>query len=168
MKIVDKPEVSKGVALFYGGMAAFIAGLMAFLAYAGFSTPMGLMGILASIILVFVEAVMLLILRSLYRTRYILTDEDLVIKTTKLVGGDKRIPLKTIKSVEKTLIPFGIRLFGASFHGGYYQIPGLGRAFLAITNLKGGLLIKTQHGNYIITPKEPSGFKKAIEVRVRP
>ena len=135
-KIVDKPEVSKGVALTYGGIAAFTAGLIAFLVYAGLSTPMGLMGIIASIGLTFVEAVMLLILRSLYRTRYILTDEDLIIKTTRLIGGDKRIPLKTIKSVEKTLIPFGIRLFGASFHGGYYHIPGLGRAFLVITNLK--------------------------------
>jgi len=96
---------------------------------------------------------MLLILRSLYRTRYVLTDEELVIKTTKLIGGDKRIPLKTIKSVEKTLIPFGFRPFGASFHGGYYHIPRLGRTFLAITNLRNGILIKTQQGELHYNPK---------------
>ena len=151
-----------------GGMTVFIMILMAFLAYAGFFISTGLIGTLVLIVLAFVEAVMLLILRSLYRTRYILTDEELVIKTTKLIGGDKRIPLKTIKSVEKTLIPFGFRLFGASFHGGYYHIPGLGRAFLAITNLRNGLLIKTQQGNYIITPKDPERFMKIIKVNASP
>ncbi|MCZ2809243.1 MAG: PH domain-containing protein, partial [Candidatus Bathyarchaeota archaeon] len=93
--------------------------------------------------------------------------EELVIKTTKLIGGGKRISLKTIKSLEQTLIPFGFRIFGASFHGGYYQIPNLGRAFLAITNFHDGLLIKTQDGNYIITPKDSMDFKEAIETRIR-
>ena len=90
-----------------------------------------------------------------------------VIKTTKLIGGGKRIFLKTIESLEEILIPFGVRLFGASFHGGYYQIPGLGMAFLAITNFRDGLLIKTKNGNYIITPKDPRGFKEAIETTIR-
>jgi len=145
LDVVNKPEVSKAVAWMYGGIVIFIAVLMVFFAYASFFTPMGVMGIVASIVLAFVEAVMLLIFGSLYRTRYVLTDEELFIKTTKLIGGGKRIFLNTIKSIEETLIPFGIRLFGASFHGGYYQIPGLGRAFLAITNFNDGLLVKTQN-----------------------
>jgi len=33
---------------------------------------------------------MLLILRSLYRTKYVLTDGELVIGTTKLIGGNKK------------------------------------------------------------------------------
>jgi len=167
LNIVNEPEVSKAVVWLYGGIVVFIAALMVFFAFAGFFTPMGVTGIAALIVLAFVEAVMLLILGSLYRTRYVLTDEELVIKTTKLIGGNKRISLKTIKSLEETLIPFGVRLFGASFHGGYYQIPGLGRAFLAITNFHDGLLIKTRDGNYIITPKDPTGFKEAIETRIR-
>lgn len=167
MNIANEPEVSKAVAWLYGGIVVFIAALMVFFAFAGFFTPMGATGIAASVVLAFVEAVMLLLLRSLYRTRYVLTDEELVIKTTKLIGGDKRISLKTIESLEDTLIPFGVRLFGASFHGGYYQIPGLGRAFLAITNFHDGLLIKTKNGNYVITPKEPMGFKEAIETRIK-
>lgn len=165
LNITNEPVVSKSVAWSYGGLAIFIAALIVFFAYAGFFTPMGAPGIAASLVSVVVEAVMILILRSLYRTRYILTDEELVIKTTRLIGGEKRIPLKKVESVEKILIPFGIKLFGASFHGGYYQIPGLGRAFLAITNFQDGLLIKTTQGNYIITPKDPEGFREAIEVK---
>jgi len=68
-----------------------------------------------------------------------------------------------VRSVEKSVIPLGIRLFGASFHGGYYHIPGLGRAFLTITNFKDGLLIKTDCGNYIITPSNPLDFKEDIQ-----
>jgi len=75
------------------------------------------------------------------------------------------LPLGTVNSVEKILIPFGIRLFGASFHGGYYHIPSLGRAFLCVTNFKDGLLIKTSHGNYVITPNDPLDFKETIENR---
>jgi len=63
---------------------------------------------------------------------------------------------------KKTLIPFGLRLFGASFHGGYYHVPGLGRAFMVITNFEDGVLIKTKHGNYIITPQNPEDFAKTI------
>ena len=167
MNIANEPEVSKAVAWLYGGIVVFIAALMVFFAFAGFFTPMGVTGIAASVLLAFVEAVMLLLLRSLYLTRYVLTDEELVIKTTRLIGGGKRISIKTIESLEDTLIPFGVRLFGASFHGGYYQIPGLGRAFLAITNFHDGLLIKTKNENYVITPKNPIGFKEAIETRIK-
>jgi len=167
LNIINEPELSKGVAWSYGGLVVFIAALIVFFAWAGFFTPMGYRGFVASIGSALVEVVMLLILRSLYRTRYILTEEELVIKTTKLIGGEKRIPLETVESVEETLIPFGVRLFGASFHGGYYQIPGLGRAFLAITNFHDGLLIKTDQGNFIITPRDRAGFKKAVEAKTR-
>jgi hypothetical protein len=95
-----------------------------------------------------------------------LTDEELVIKTTKLIGGDKTIALKSINSIETTVIPFGVRLFGASLHGGYYSVPSLGRAFLAVTNFHDGLLIKTKNRNYIITPKNRLDFKEAIESKI--
>ena len=95
-----------------------------------------------------------MILASIYRTKYILTDNELILKASKLIGGSKRIPLETIESVERTLIPFGFRLFGASFYGGYYYLPSVGKAFMVITNFKDGVLIKTKHGNYVITPKE--------------
>lgn len=166
MSIVNRPEVSKIIMWVYAILVIFIAALAVFFAYAAFFTPMGMIGIAASIVSAFVEVIMLSILQSLYTTKYILTEDEIVIKTTKLIGGDKRIPIKTVESVENTLIPFGIKLFGASFHGGYYEIPNLGRAFLAITNFNDGLLIKTKKRNYIITPKDPVLFKKALEVKV--
>jgi hypothetical protein len=144
----------------------FIATLMLFFAYASVFTPMGSIGIVALIGTAGVEVIMLLILRSLHKTRYILTEIELQIETTKLIGGEKRIPLEEVQSVKKTLIPLGIKLFGASFHGGCYNIPGLGRAFLAITNFKDGLLIRTQERSYIITPKDPLSFKDDIETNI--
>jgi len=167
VSVTNKPVVSRAIAWSYGCMVSLIAVLIVFFGYAGFFTPMKALGIAASIVLAVVEVIMLLILDSLYQTKYVLTNDELLIKTTKLTGGNKGIPLKAIKSIEETLIPFGIKLFGASFHGGYYQVPGLGRAFLAITNLKDGLLIKTRQGNYIITPKDPLDFKEAIETMIR-
>jgi hypothetical protein len=166
MSIINKPEVSRTIALAYEILVIFIAAVTVFFLYAAFFTPLGIIGgIIASIVSASVAVVMLLIYASLYRTRYLLTNEGLIIKTTKLIGGDKTIPLKNVKSIEKTMIPFGIRLLGASFHGGYYHIPSLGGAFLSITNFKDGLLIKTVNGNYLITPSKPLDFKEAIESR---
>ncbi len=117
---------------------------MLFFAYASLFTPMGSLGIVALIGTVGVETIMLLTLRSFHKTRHILTKREFHIETTKLIGGEKRTLLEEGESVEKTLIPLGIKLFGASFHGGYYNIPGLGKATLAITNFREGLPIKTQ------------------------
>ena len=166
MYVVNEPEVSKTTAWSYGLAVAVIAVFMIFFAFAGFFTPMETGGIAASLLLVVIEIIVLLLLRSLYRTRYVLTDEELVIKTTKLIGGTKKIALNAIDSIETTFIPVGVRLFGASFHGGYYRVPGLGSTFLAITNFHDGLLIKTKNRNYIITPKNRLDFKEAIETKM--
>jgi hypothetical protein len=99
---------------------------------------------------------------SIYGTRYTLTQKELVIKASILIGGTKRIPLETIESAERTLIPFGIRLFGASGYGGYFYFPNIGRAFVAITNFKDGVFIRTQRGIYLITPKNPESFIESL------
>lgn len=166
-KLVNKPKVSKSVAGLYTGIVIFIGALIAFFAYAGFFTPMGVLGIASVIVLMAVEAIMLVILASLYGTRYILTDEKLLIKASKFIGGGKEISLKAVKSVERTLIPFGFRLFGASFYGGHYYIPGLGRAFITMTNFDDGVLITSNHGNYIITPSDPENFIETIKERIK-
>jgi membrane protein YdbS with pleckstrin-like domain len=165
MNSVNKPEVSKSTALMYGVIIVFLAAMGLSFAFAAFLTPMGTAGFAASLLVIGIEAVMVLLLRSIYRTRYILTDKELVISTSKLIGGNKTIPLKTIDSVEATPIPCGIRLFGASFHGGYYHVPSIGRTFQAITNYHDGLLIRAQNKNYVITPKNRLEFKEAIEIK---
>ncbi len=166
MSIVNKPNISRTIVLSYEILFTFMIAVTIFFLYCAFFTPMGIVGVAASFVSTFVGAIMFMIVASLYRTRYILTDAELIIRTTKLIGGNKTVPLKTVRSIEKTIIPFGIRLFGASFHGGHYHIPGLGRAFLSITNLNDGLLIKADHGNYIITPNNPLKFKEVLESRV--
>jgi hypothetical protein len=165
MRIINKPEVSGAITLLYKGLLLFIVTLTVLFSYAAFFTPMGNVGIGAAIISAFAGMIILLVLVSINRTTYILTKEELIIKATRLIGGGKTIPLKTVKSIEKTTITFGIKLFGASFHGGYYYVPGMGRAFLTITNFKDGLLIKTSHENYLITPCDPLKFKESMERR---
>lgn len=166
MSVINKPDVSGAIALSYRVLAVFVAAVTVFFFLAAVFTPMGTTGIVAAIVSAIVGMIILLILTSLYRTRYILTDEQLIIETTKLIGGDRTVALATVKSIERTLIPFGIKLFGASFHGGHYYVPGIGRVFLTITNFRDGLLIRTRNGNYLITPSNPLGFKEAMESRV--
>jgi hypothetical protein len=167
MDTVNRPRVSGFLAGSYVAIAVFIAAVIAFFGYASFFTPLGILGLLAFGVLVFVEAVMLRILVSIYGTRYTLTDGELVIRATKLIGGDKRVDLRDVVSVERTLIPVGVRPFGASFYGGYYYISGFGRAFVAITNFHDGVLIETKHRNYIISPEKPEDFVEAINAQAR-
>jgi hypothetical protein len=162
MNVVNKPWVSRFIAGVYIGLIAFIAACFAFFVYAGFFTPLGIIGFIAGAVLIVVGVIMLLILASILRTRYVLSDDELVIRATRIIGGSKRIHLGDVESVEKTFIPLGLRLFGASFYGGYYQIPGFGRVFMAITNFNDGVLIKTKYGNYIITPEKPESFIKTV------
>jgi len=167
MSTVNKPEVAKPLAWLYGALAIFVPILGLLTAYfSNLQTP-STRGTTTIVVLVVVlgavESIMLWILASIYRTRYILTEHELVLKATRLIGGSKKIPLKTIKSVERTLIPFGFKLFGASFHGGYYYLPSVGNAFMVITNFKDGVLIKTEHENYVITPKNPETFIDSLE-----
>lgn len=162
MTVINTPRVSRRIAWSYGSLTIFIAVLTGFFAGASILTPMGTGGAAAAVGTAVVGVIIFRLWRSLYTTRYVVTEEDLLIETTKLIGGSQRIRLTAIESLEKTLIPFGIKLFGASFHGGYYQIPGLGTAFMAITNLEDGLLIHTTKGRYIITPKAPQRFQETI------
>ena len=165
--MINKPRVSKAITRMYIGIAVFIAVIALLFIYLAFFTPAGIVMLGASFALLFLlEPLFILLIRSIYNTRYILSERHLVIDTSALIGGRKKIQLNTIENVEKTLYPFGIKLFGASFHGGYYKIPGLGRAFLAITNFDDGILIRTKEGNYIITPSNPAEFINSLNHRI--
>jgi hypothetical protein len=165
MSIVNRPEVSRPMAWLYSSIAVFIAVMAVIIIYA--SLPAMQAGVIIGVVvLLAVEAVMLSILTSIYRTRYILNNGELVLRASPFIGGNKRIPLKTIKSVEKTLIPFGIRLLGASFYGGYYYVPNVGRTFVVITNFRDGVLIRAEHTNYLITPRNPENFIDTIRKKL--
>jgi membrane protein YdbS with pleckstrin-like domain len=167
MDVINKPKVSRAISGAYLGFAIVVAAIGLSFIYLGYATPAGMsMSIAGLLVLVLVEPLFILILRSLFGTRYLLTDSELQIEATRLIGGGRRIPLGNIESVERTLIPFGIRLFGVSLHGGYYSVPSLGRAYLTITNFDDGLLLRGMKENYIITPRDPLGFKELLESKI--
>jgi len=119
-------------------------------------------------ITVAVAVLLSLVLRSIYDTRYVVSDGRLTIHVSRIIGGSKTVDLRKVRSVKRTLIPFGLRLFGASFHGGYYQVPGLGRVFMAITNFSDGVLIEAEDGNYIVTPRNPDEFVELLKSKTTP
>lgn len=162
MNIANRPEVSGLLACLYSGVAVLIAAIAGIIVYLRFPT-LQTGEILGLVVLATVEAIMISILTSIYRTKYILDDRELVLRASWFIGGSKNIPLKAIKSVERTLIPFGVRLFGASFYGGYYYLPSVGRTFMIITNFRDGVLIRAEHQNYVITPKNPENFIETIQ-----
>ena len=168
--IVNKPEVSKNIAGFYIGTTVFVSVVFGIVFYFIFTEapPDSLLATAILVpVIILVETVMFLAIASIYRTRYVVTDNELIIKTSSIIGGSKTIPLNTITSAERTLIPFGVRLFGASFHGGHYYIPSIGRAFMAITNYHDGILIKTKNTNFIITPNNPNNFIETINLKTK-
>jgi len=167
MSIVNRPEVSRPLIWFYLATTILVAALGLFMAYFYVQMPQ-IVGVIGLAVVVAVGIIMMSLIASIYRTKYTLTQKELVIEASILIGGTKRIPLETIESAERTLIPFGIRLFGATGYGGYYYFPNVGRAFMAITNFKDGVLIKTKQGNYLITPKDPQNFIESITTTIKP
>lgn len=167
MSFINEPRVAPVILRIYIGLAAFIGFLALLFLYSAFYTPAGpvMLGVSFTLI-VLLEPLFLLLIRSLRNTRYILTDHELTINTSVLIGGSKNIQLESIKSVEKTLYPLGFKLFGASFHGGYYSIPGLGRTFIAVTNFEDAVLIRTTGMSYVISPKNPLEFIELLKTKI--
>jgi hypothetical protein len=167
MSVVNKPEVSGPLAWFYIGTAVLLAALGVLFTYLYFQTQqVGLTVGLA--VVVVVEIIIISIAVSMHRTEYTLAQNELTVRASVFIGGTKRIPLETIESIQRTLIPFGIRLFGASGYGGYYYFPSVGRTFMVITNFRDGVLIKTKQSNYLITPKNPDEFIESIRRMAKP
>lgn len=163
--LINKPIVSKTIAAFYVSLAVSITALIMAFTYLAILTGF-IELVYASIILIPVAAILIRLLTSLYEVRYIITDKELVVRVTRLIRiskEEKRVPFTSITSIKRTLIPFGFRLFGASFYGGYFYIPGLGRAFMTITNFRDGVLIEAGKRNYIITPSNPDEFVRVLE-----
>jgi len=157
-----KAEMSRGTSWFY-------------------FTTMILLGMLGVIITIFtplntIEKILLIALFAcidlvLYytltranRTLYTLNPHEI-----KIYGamGTKTISYEQIESIKKSAIPIGLRLFGSSFLGGWYYLPGIGRTWVSMTNFKDGVLISTQDNKkYIITPREPRRFIEIIEKKI--
>jgi hypothetical protein len=167
MSVVNKPEVSGPLAWFYNAMAGLVAALGVLITFLYLQTEQVALAV-GLVVMVVVEIVIVSIAVSMHRTKYTLTQHELIMRASVFIGGTKKIPLETIESLQRTLIPFGIRLFGASGYGGYYYFPSVCRAFVVITNFKEGVLIKTKQGNYLITPKSPDEFIESLKRMAKP
>ena len=169
MNVINKPKISNWLTGFYLGTAILVlvvVGVALRFPSIQTSATRGLAPLELIIVLIFVvgfvESIMIWLTVSIYRTRYILTDNELILKAPRLIGGSKKIPMDTIESIQRSLVPFGLKLFGASFYGGYYYFPGVGKAFMVITNFRDGVLIRAKHGGYVITPRNPDDFIEDI------
>ncbi|UCE39317.1 MAG: hypothetical protein JSW00_08890 [Thermoplasmata archaeon] len=144
-------------------------------------TTMILLGVLGVIITIFtplntiekilliglfacIDLVLYYMLARAKRTLYTLNQHEI-----KIYGamGTKTISYDQIESIKESAIPCGLRLYGSSFLGGWYYLPGIGRTWVSMTNFKDGVLITAQDNRkYLITPKEPRRFIEIIENKI--
>lgn len=155
---VFRSRMSRWIAGFYCGLLILLDALF-------LGLPLLVEQARAAIILhsvsVFITLLLVSILYRAYSMKFTVTRDEVVIRG---IFNTSRVPRAEIKSVEKTPIPFGFRLGGASFLGGWYYIPGMGRAWVAMTNFSDGVLITTKKGRrYVITPMNPAEFIKKVK-----
>jgi len=81
MNIANRPEVSGLLACLYSGVAVLIAAIAGIIVYLRFPT-LQTGEILGLVVLATVEAIMISILTSIYRTKYILDDRELVLRAS--------------------------------------------------------------------------------------
>jgi len=104
------------------------------------------------------------ILYRAYKLRFTVTQQEVAASG---IFKKIRIGITEISSIQKTPIPIGFRLCGASFLGGWYYLPGIGRAMVAMTNFSDGVMITTKRGkHFVLTPKDPQQFIKEVQSRM--
>lgn len=156
---VFKPRLSRWITGMYWVILVFLGILLIGIPMAA---DLGFLGNLAFISLfsVIILVIIFVMFRA-YRMRFTVTGSKVIVNG---VFRKSIIDISDIKSVQKTPIPFGFRLFGASFLGGWYFLPGIGKAWVAMGNFKDGVLITTkQNRYYVITPSRPLEFIKTVK-----
>ena len=111
-----------------------------------------------------VLAIFIFIMLKAYRMRFTIEKNRIIVSG---VFKENRIKISDIKSINKGPIPAGVRLFGASFLGGLYYLPGIGKAWVTMGNFQDGVLISTKKGkHYVITPQEPLKFIQIVKKKM--
>jgi hypothetical protein len=161
-KISFRSEMSGGISGFYWLtiiLLAILAGAIVIFAPLNSMEKILLLNLFTCITLV-----LLYLLTRASRTSYTINSHDI-----KVYGamGTKNISYNEIESIKKSPIPSGLRLFGFSFLGGWYYLPGIGRTWVSMTNFKDGVLISTKDDKkFMITPKDPMRFIKVVNKRI--
>jgi len=152
--VVFKSKVSRWIAGLYWAILIFLAAMFIGIPLLA---PMTIFNKIIFVIVFFV--VFLIIIFTLFRAYRL---SFIISKDRLLIDGllkKHEITFSEIKKVQKVPIPFGFRLYGASFLGGRYYLPGVGNATVAMSNFDDGVLISTKKGyNFVITPSNPSKF----------
>ena len=152
--IIFKSKVSNWIAGLYWTILIFLA-----IMFIGIPllAPMTFFDKIIFVIAFFI--VFLIIVFTLFRAYRL---SFVISKDRLLIGGllkKHEIMFSDIKDVKKVPIPFGFRLYGASFLGGRYYLPGVGNATVAMSNFDDGVLVSTKKGyNYVLTPINPLKF----------
>lgn len=161
--VVFKSKVSSWIAGLYWAILIFL--VIMFIGVPFFA-PMTFFNKINFVIVFFI--VFLIILYTLFRAYRL---SFIISKDRLLIGGllkKHNIMFSDIKEVKKVPIPFGFRLFGASFLGGRYYLPGVGNATVAMSNFDDGVLISTKKGyNFVITPLNPMKFIDDIKKHIK-
>ena len=152
--IIFKSKVSNWIAGLYWAILIFLAVMFIGILLLASMTFFDKIIFVIAFFIVFLIIVFTLF--RAYRLSFVISKDRL------LIGGmlkKHEIMFSDIKDVKKVPIPFGFRLFGASFLGGRYYLPGVGNATVAMSNFDDGVLISTKKGyNYVITPINPLKF----------
>lgn len=163
--MINKPRISKWIGGMYTILTIFILILYITITFVSDIRSSPLYSQLFFFgIMIFVLFLMAFTTCSLYKTKYVLQDGVLYSWSPFAII---KIKLKDIKKVERTMIPFHIRV-GASLYSGRFYIPSLGWTRAIITNLSDGVLITTKDKkHYLITPSNPDRFIKLLNKRIR-
>ncbi len=120
--------------------------------------------VLFLVVFLAVLAMFIFIMVKAYRMKFTIEENRIIVSG---VFKENRIDIPDIKSIDKVPIPAGIRLFGASFLGGWYYLPGIGKAWVTMGNFEDGVLISTKKGkHYVITPQEPLKFIQTVKKKM--
>jgi len=162
-EIINRPRINKWIGKMYLGILIFIiiifsTILYSFYQYAPETSPEVRPIIIGTMI--FVTIILAITTIGLYTTKYKIRDGVLYSWSPFAVI---KIRLKDIKKVERTRIPFHVRV-GASLYSGIFYVPSLGWVRTIMTNLKDGVLITTKGRKYyMITPSHPERFMKMLK-----
>ena len=156
------PRLSKWITGMYWSIFVFLIFMlvaMPFLAKMSFWDKVLFQGTFLAVLAMFI-----FIMVKAYRMKFTIEKSRIIVSG---VFKENRIEISDIKSIDKGPIPAGVRIFGASFLGGLYYLPGIGRAWVSMGNFEDGVLISTKKGkHYVITPQEPLKFIEIVKKKM--
>ena len=154
-----KSNVSKWIAGFYLVTILFL--IILTIAIPLFTPMTTLEKSVFIIMFIIITLIIASILLKAYKLRFTIGSEKVTISG---LMKQEDILVSDITDIKKIPIPFGFRLYGASFLGGRYYMPGIGKVSVAMSNFKDGVLITTKKDqNFLITPSNPMDFVEKLK-----